>query len=82
MLGEPRNLRDIISFDGFDYDNYREGEKTILQPQIEALGYTDFYWYEQEVVWQRDPVRMCRALGGKTHSLIAGEGKKFYFYYG
>jgi hypothetical protein len=79
VLGQPRDLKDIVDFTGFDFDNYRVDEKRILQPQIEALGYENVQWYE-EVGSDGEPRRMARAIGGITHSLIAGEGKTFYFY--
>lgn len=38
------NLQDMLSFALFDYKNYHRDEQEILQPQLEAMGYTDFEW--------------------------------------
>lgn len=81
MFG-PRDLKDVVDFTNFDFDNYRESERTVLQPQIEGLGYENCQWYEEATPDGKDVRRVCRALGGKTHSVIGGEGKAFFFYYG
>ena len=39
------DLGDIISFKGFSFVKYSEGERNILKPQLEALGYSDIKFY-------------------------------------
>jgi hypothetical protein len=45
------DLANVISFEGFDYDagTYQEQERELLQPQLEALGYTEIVWFPGEV---------------------------------
>lgn len=84
MFG-PRDLTETLDFSDFDWANYREEEKTKLTPQLEALGYHNVQWYDEVIELDRDVKyerRSARAIGGKTLSLIGGEGKVFYFYYG
>lgn len=38
------DLYEVINFDGFDCNNWRSGERDLLQPQLEAKGYTDLRW--------------------------------------
>jgi hypothetical protein len=69
------NLMDLISFDGFGFDeNYREQEKTILQPQLERLGYTDIQWGEGERDTWGPLTRTCRAY--------TRDGELTRFFYG
>lgn len=45
------NLLDLISFVGFGWSNktFKDDEKRLLEPQLTALGYYDFYWSTGEV---------------------------------
>lgn len=84
MFG-PRNLTELIDFSDFDWDDYRNEEKTKLNPKLEEMGYHGMQWYDETVDLGGDVKydrRTCRAIGGKTLSLIGGEGKHFYFFYG
>lgn len=44
------NIQDLISFKDFDFSTatYRQQEIEILQPQLEAYGFTDINWYDGE----------------------------------
>jgi len=42
------NLPDSVSFVGFSFRDYIEGEKSILKPQLEKLGYTDITFFDEE----------------------------------
>jgi hypothetical protein len=42
----PEDL--TLDWADFRYDNYRHGETTVLQPQLEALGFTVHGWYSAE----------------------------------
>jgi hypothetical protein len=42
------NLLDIVSFDGFDWDDYRASEIRVLQPQLVDRGYSNFVWFDVE----------------------------------
>jgi hypothetical protein len=43
-----QDLSQVISFEGFSYPDYYRGEREILQPRLEALGYTNVQWYMGE----------------------------------
>lgn len=79
-IGE-RDLKDIISFEGFDYDHYQRDEQAILKPRMQEHGYSHIMFYEEVV---GDTVlRKCKATAsGAAFSLIGAEGKEFVFYYG
>jgi len=51
-MGDPYyvELYELISFEGFSYalDQYLIDEREILQPQLEALGYTRIIWVKGE----------------------------------
>ncbi len=44
---EWNNLPHIISFDGFDHNDYYNGEQNILKPRLEALGCTNIHFYRE-----------------------------------
>ena len=49
MIYEPpptefNSLEELISFEGFRFDHYREDEKDILEPQLKELGYNVIEW--------------------------------------
>ena len=57
-------LESIISFDGFDRDNYPEDEVKVLQPRIEVLGYHKITWMDYDknyLAWSE--ARVCKAVG-------------------
>jgi hypothetical protein len=46
---EYYDLTIVVNFKDFKYDeNYRQQEIDLLQPQLEALGYTDIKWGDGE----------------------------------
>ena len=47
---EYEDLMELISFEGFECTSatYANQEKTLLQPQLEALGYTEIIWLPGE----------------------------------
>jgi hypothetical protein len=69
-------LPDIISFNKFDYSGatYVNQEETILQPQLEKLGYTEIKWLPGESDSFGPLSRVCRAFDK--------EGELHWFYYG
>jgi hypothetical protein len=78
-----RDLKDIVSFEGFNVDDYHRDEQRILKPQMEQHGYTEVEFYDEVL----DPrtgasLRKCRAKAtGSQWALVGAEGKTFYFYY-
>lgn len=44
----PTDLDEIISFDGFCFAAYFAGEKDILKPQLERMGYTRIRFFTLE----------------------------------
>lgn len=44
------DLANVVSFEGFSFSvlEYRNGEQTILKPQLEKLGYTDVHFFMGE----------------------------------
>lgn len=68
------DLTDVVNFEGFDWEKYYEGERDILQPQLEALGYIRFEWGMGEQDSFGPLSRMCKALNT--------EGKVAWFFYG
>jgi hypothetical protein len=69
-------LPDIISFREFDYSVavYVNQELTILQPQLEKLGYTEIIWLPGEEDSFGPLSRVCRAFDE--------DGNLHWFYYG
>lgn len=39
------DLDELLSFKDFSYRNYTQGERDILNPQLQEMGYTDIQWY-------------------------------------
>jgi hypothetical protein len=58
---EYKDLQDVIDFTGFKHDMYRTGEQAILQPQLEALGYTHIKWSMGEEDSFGPLTRVCMA---------------------
>lgn len=76
-----RDLRDVVSFEGFDFDHYQRDEQLIIKPQLEGAGYSNISFFDEAIGDQI--VRKCKATATGSHfSLIGAEGKAFYFYYG
>lgn len=68
------DLTTVVSFDGFDPKNYRQDELSVLQPQLELLGYRVVYWMDKHPNYLVGfEGRFCRALDPN--------GKSFYFFY-
>jgi|SRR4051794_1475609 len=63
-----------IDFTGFSFKDYVNGERTILQPQLEARGYTDIKWYMGEYDSFGPLTRVCEAK--------SSNGERIYFIYG
>jgi len=74
MDHEYVDLSEVIDFSGFSFGDYVNGEKTILQPQLEALGYTDIQWYMGEYDSFGPLTRICQAK--------SSTGEMTYFVYG
>lgn len=68
------DLHDLLSFSLFDFTDYRKGEIEILQPQMEAMGYTEFEWSMGEYDSFGPLTRICRAINK--------DGTKMAFIYG
>jgi len=47
-MSEALELDEVISFEGFVFSKWYEGEPQILQPRLEALGYTNVKWFMGE----------------------------------
>jgi hypothetical protein len=65
------DLSDLISFAGFRYVDYINGEKEILQPQMEALGYTNIQWLPGETDSFGPLTRVCRATSPTGKAVIS-----------
>ena len=59
---EYRDLEELIDFAVFDFANYREGEGTLLTPQLEALGYTQIQFQMGEHDSFGPLTRTCRTI--------------------
>jgi hypothetical protein len=70
------DLTKIISFQGFSFANatYHEQEVKILQPRLEALGYTKIIWMMGESDSFGPLSRLC--------SVIDPNGDPVTFFYG
>lgn len=57
------DLAGIIDFANFDFDKntYRTQERTILEPQLRALGYSSITWSDGETDSFGPLSRLCRA---------------------
>lgn len=66
------DLMNFISFEGFDWKEYYKGEKEILQPRLEALGFTNVKWSPGETDSFGPLSRVCKAktLTGKAVSFV------------
>lgn len=64
------NLFEHISSEGFSYDSrtYLQQEIDILQPRLEALGYTSITWLPGESDSWGPLTRVCMAT--KDHELV------------
>ena len=73
---EYKDLTAIISFAKFSFSSvdYVKEEKEILQPQLEALGYTEIIWLPGEHDSFGPLSRVCRAFDKK--------GDLHWFFYG
>jgi hypothetical protein len=72
---EYYSLMDIIDFKEFRFDHtYREQEKELLQPQLEALGYNVIKWVPGEQDCFGPLTRLCQTS--------RGSGEHIWFVYG
>lgn len=76
-MNEPINfmpLHEVVSFEDYDFNGRLEQqEKEILQPQLEALGYTNISWEPGDEDSFGPLVRVCKAyLDGKLIHLVYG----------
>ena len=55
-------LEDIVSFDGFSFADYWNGEQNILKPQLIKLGYTDIRFRTAEGDSFGPLVRVCNCV--------------------
>lgn len=63
-----RDLTQVVSFKDFTYDHtYKIQEKTLLQPQLEAKGYTDCQWGPGETDSFGPLTRVCKARDQDGH---------------
>lgn len=80
MYNQPasayEDLTDVISFSGFGFssETYRQQEVELLQPQLEALGYTEIIWLPGEADSFSPLSRVCRAFDK--------DGELHWFFYG
>jgi len=49
MNKEPEELYDIISMEGFDYNNWQIDEDSILRPQLEEAGFYAIHFQPGEL---------------------------------
>jgi hypothetical protein len=70
----PISLEDIISFDGFRWNEWPTDEKEVLQPQLAYLGYTNIRWEMGEADSFGPLTRICIATDQ--------DGEKVRFIYG
>ena len=68
------SLQDLLSFSLFDFEHYHRDEVEILQPQMEAMGYTDFEWSMGEYDSFGPLSRVCKAT--------SRDGARMAFVYG
>jgi hypothetical protein len=71
-----RPLSDVIVLTGLHYsrETYREQERELLQPRLEAVGYVNIQWQDGERDSFGPLTRVCSA----TNSF----GERVYFVYG
>jgi hypothetical protein len=67
-------LEDVIPFAGFDFVMYYQGERELLKPRLEALGYTKIKFEMGEYDSFGPLTRVCKAKDA--------EGKDRRFIYG
>ena len=58
------DLADTINFAGFGFDvkTYQREEVEVLQPQLEALGYTNIEWLPGETDSFGPLTRLCKTI--------------------
>lgn len=66
-------LSDIVSFEGFSFADYWNGEQNILKPQLEALGYTDIRFSTAEGDSFGPLIRVCRCIDPE------GNPRKYFY---
>lgn len=67
-------LMDHIDFAGFDFGSYAQHEIKLLQPQLEAVGYTRIRWMMGDYDSFGPLTRICRAINpdGKVVKFVYG----------
>ena len=70
------DLITLISFEGFEWDSktFYQQERDLLQPRMEALGYTEIIWLQGETDSFGPLTRVCRAFDkdGELHWFVYG----------
>ena len=68
------DLTTVISFEGFNYADWFDGERRWLQPRLEELGYTDVKWERGETDSFGPLTRVCVAKNpeGETVKFVYG----------
>ena len=63
-----------VSFLCFDWSKYWIGETDVLEPQLVALGYSDFTWKmgEADSFGPLTRICICRDSSGELHRFIYG----------
>ena len=75
MTLNRKYLSSVISLEGLTYGKgYRQQELDLLQPRLEALGYTEIEWGEGESDSFGPLTRVCQATNTS--------GVREYFFYG
>lgn len=73
-LCQYKDLYEYISFEGFSFNLHLWCEEHVLQPRLEALGYTDIMWFDGEADFFGPLSRICRAThpDGNIEQFIYG----------
>ena len=67
------SLYNVISFDDFDFSDYFNGERNILEPRLKELGYENIRWEMGEADSFGPLSRVCHATrDGKTTHFVYG----------
>ena len=66
-------LDEVISFDGFVFADYWNGEQNLLKPRLEELGYTNIRFYNGEADSFGPLMRVCECVDPE------GNSRKYYY---
>lgn len=56
------SLEDLLDFSNFDWHLWLRDEREVLQPQLEAMGYTNVFWSMGDHDFFGPLTRVCRAI--------------------